>query len=137
VTSSVDALALGTLDPTDLSFEEALGRPEVQVTPTTSRAVVVDLGGEAAGALVAPLSSADPHHHSFGRERYALNDDSIDGDNAIKCSGGAHVDPPAWIAWTLSKLRELRARHLTRIELFTPRPSTQVGIDLSRTTGLD
>ena len=71
------------LDPTDLGLEEALGRAQVQVSPTTDRAVVVHRGRKAAGTLVAPLSSADLHHHPFGREAHSFDDDTVDGDDAI------------------------------------------------------
>jgi len=42
---------------------------------------------------VSTLPPADPHHDAFGRERHARDDDSFDGDDAVKCSGGAHVVP--------------------------------------------
>jgi hypothetical protein len=76
--------ALDTLDPTDLSFEEALGQPEIQVTPTTSRAIVVRCGRPTAGTLMTSPSPADPHHDAFGRECHARHGDSVDGDDAVK-----------------------------------------------------
>jgi len=36
---------------------------------------------------------ADLHHDAFGRERHARHGDSLYGDDAVKCSGGAHVVP--------------------------------------------
>jgi hypothetical protein len=55
------------------------------------------VGRKTARAPVASLSPADPHHDTVGREYHALNDDAVDGDDAIKCSGGAHVGPPLWL----------------------------------------
>lgn len=81
------------LDPTNLGPEEALGRAQVQVSPATDRAAVVHRGLKAAMTLVAPLSSTDLHHHPFGGEGHPLDNDTVDGDDAIKCSRGAHVVP--------------------------------------------
>ncbi|HEY5304859.1 MAG TPA: hypothetical protein VIJ86_12525 [Acidimicrobiales bacterium] len=71
--------------------------PEVEMTPSPGGVVVVSGGRNAARTLVDTLSPADPHHHPFGGERHARNNDAVDGDNAIKCSGGAHVVPPIWV----------------------------------------
>jgi hypothetical protein len=53
---------LRAVDRTDRGFEEALGGPEVDVTPAPGGAVVVRGGRKAARTLVGTLSPADPHH---------------------------------------------------------------------------
>jgi hypothetical protein len=64
---------------------------EVEVTPTTSRTVVVHSSGPSTGTLTNALSSTNLHDHPFGRKGHAFNGGSVDGDDAVKCSSDAHV----------------------------------------------
>jgi hypothetical protein len=82
-----------TGDPTDLGFEQALGQPEVKVSPTPGRTVVVRPCGPTTGTLAGTHSPAVPHHHTFGREGHARDGHSIDGEDAVKCSSGARIVP--------------------------------------------
>jgi len=84
-------LTASTGDPDDLGFQEAPGRPEVEVAPAAHRAVIGGPGPPAARAAVTGRPAAQSDHDPLGGKGHLGHRGPTNGQHLVECSGDAHV----------------------------------------------
>lgn len=89
-TNALGARARQAPDP---SFQEELGRPQVQVSPPAYGPIVVGRRRVTAWAPHAPGPPAEADYDADGGEADPGHGSSGDGEHPVECRGDAHVSP--------------------------------------------